>query len=482
MMKSILLSCLLFVSAVVGEDQPNILFIAVDDLRPELATYGAKVKTPNLDRFAASGIRFDRAYCQQAVCGASRLSIMGGLYPTKTGEQSYHVTGWRKRHPNLLTMNQHFRANGYETVGTGKIYHGSGGDGIDPKNWDEWIQVKGKSYVLPESTAEQKRRIAANPGKTSRDFRGMTTESADVSDDTYTDGARALVAAEKVKALAAGDKPFFFAVGFIKPHLPFIAPKKYWDLYERDDFSMPPNLSVPSGYPVYARGATAGEMSKYSDYEGKSPKDFSDELNRRLIHGYAACVSYMDASVGKVLDALEESGESENTIVVFWGDHGWKLGDHSSWCKHTNFEVDTRVPLMVRAPGKTIGTSDSPVELIDLYPTLCELVDIPVPEHVKGKSFVAVLEDPGAEHRTSAYSSYPHSLPDKSLVTGHSIRMGKYRYTEWYPKGGARPEAQVLTDLEVDPGEESNVMDDPGREADLQKVRKELRKRIQGAL
>ena len=183
----------LLVSGVFAGERPNVLFIAVDDLRPELATYGAKVKTPNLDRFAASGIRFDRAYCQQAVCGASRLSIMGGLYPTKTKEQNYHVTGWRKRHPDLLTMNQHFRANGYETVGTGKIYHGSGGEGVDPKNWDEWIQVTGKSYVLPESTAEQRRRIAANPGKTGKDFRGMTTESADVSDGTYTDGARALM-------------------------------------------------------------------------------------------------------------------------------------------------------------------------------------------------------------------------------------------------------------------------------------------------
>lgn len=467
----------LLASGVSASDRPNVLFIAVDDLRPELATYGAKVKTPNLDRFAASGIRFDRAYCQQAVCGASRLSIMGGLYPTKTKEQNYHVTGWRKRHPDLLTMNQHFRANGYETVGTGKIYHGSGGEGVDPKNWDEWIQVSGKSYVLPESTAEQRRRIAANPGKTGKDFRGMTTESADVSDDTYTDGARALVAAEKVKALAAEDKPFFFAVGFIKPHLPFVAPKRYWDLYNRDDFSMPSNLSFPPGYPEYARNAKAGEMARYSDYEGKSPKDFSDELNKRLLHGYAACVSYMDANVGKVLDALEESGEAENTIVVFWGDHGWKLGDHSSWCKHTNFEVDTRVPLMVRAPGKATGTSDLPVELIDLYPTLCELTGIPVPEHVKGKSFVAVLEDPGAAHRTSAYSSYLHGT-----VTGHSIRMGKYRYTEWYPKGATTPEAQVLTDLELDPGEESNVIDDPERKADLQKLRKELRERIEGAL
>lgn len=459
-------------------DRPNILFIAVDDLRPELATYGASVKTPNLDRLAATGVRFDRAYCNQAVCGASRLSLMGGLYPTRTKEQTFHVTGWRKRHPDLLTLNQHFRAEGYTTVGTGKIYHGSGGEGVDPENWDEWIMVPGQSYVLPESTAEQKRRLAANPGKTAKDFRGTTTESADVPDDTYTDGARALVAAEKVRSLAKEEKPFFFAVGFIKPHLPFVAPKRYWDLYERDSFRMPANLGVPPGYPDYARNATAGEMSKYSDYEGRSPRDFSDDLNRRLLHGYAACVSYMDANVGKVLDALEASGEADRTIVVFWGDHGWKLGDHYSWCKHTNFEVDTRVPLMMRVPGAQGGEStEALVELIDLYPTLCELAGLPIPEHTQGKSFARLFGGDLSSHRASAYSSYPHGK-----ATGHSIRMGKYRYTEWYSGSSEKPEAAVLTDLADDPGEETNVGNDPERAEDLKRVRKELRQRIREAV
>lgn len=360
-------------SGLAAAERPNVLFIAIDDLRPELATYGAKTITPNLDRLAATGIRFDRAYCNQAVCGASRLSLMGGLYPTRTKEQTFHVTGWRNRHPDLITMNQHFRSSGYRTVGTGKVYHGSGKERTDQENWDEWIMVKGKSYVLPESTAEQRRRIAANPGSTTKDFRGTTTEMADVADDVYTDGARAVAAAEKVRELAAGEEPFFFAVGFTKPHLPFVAPKRYWDLYGRDSFQMPPNLSYPPGYPDYARNPSAGEMRKYSDYEGKSPLDFSDALNKRLLHGYAACVSFTDANVGKVLDALEESGAAENTIVVFWGDHGWKLGDHSSWCKHTNFEVDTRVPLIMRVPGNVAGEgSKALVELIDLYPTLCE--------------------------------------------------------------------------------------------------------------
>lgn len=476
----LLLSVLLFSASISGaaEKKPNILFIAVDDLRPELAPYGAKVQTPHLDRFAASGIRFDRAYCQQAVCGASRLSLMSGLYPTKTKEQNYHVTGWRKRHPELMTMNQHFQASGYRTVGTGKIYHGTGGAGTDPENWDEWLMVKGESYVLPESVAERDRRIAANPGKTTKDFRGMTTESADVADEVYSDGARAVAAAKRVIELAAEEKPFFFAVGFTKPHLPFIAPKRYWDLYGRDDFSMPANLGIPPGYPDYAANVTAGEMKRYSDYEGKTPKDFSDDLNKRLLHGYAACVSYMDANVGKLLDALDASGEVDNTIVVFWGDHGWKLGDHSSWCKHTNFEVDTRVPFMLRVPGQEGGVATSaPTELIDIYPTLCELTGITVPDHVKGKSLVSLIDDPSSQHRKSAYSSYRHGT-----ATGHSIRVGAFRYTEWYRDGAKKHEANVLTDLELDPGEETNLVGSAEHASQLKDVRKELRRRIAEAL
>ncbi|MDF1823355.1 MAG: sulfatase [Verrucomicrobiales bacterium] len=476
-MKIILLSVALSLTSVLGAaDRPNVLFIAVDDLRPELATYGAEVQTPNLDRLAASGVRFDRAYCNQAVCGASRLSLMGGLYPTKTGEQTFHVTDWRKRHPEMLTMNQHFRANGYRTLGIGKVYHGTNGGKIEAKNWDEWLEAKGASYVLDESTAEMKRRRKANPGKDPSSFRGRTTESADVSDETYRDGARAVAAAEKISELAAGEEPFFFAVGFIKPHLPFIAPKRYWDLYERDSFSMPENRSWPPGYPEKARNAKAGEMSKYSDYEGKSPVDFSDDLNQRLLHGYAACVSYTDANIGKVLDALEASGAAGNTIVVFWGDHGWKLGDHSSWCKHTNFEVDTRVPLMMRVPGKETGATNALVELIDLYPTLCELTGIPVPHHLQGESFVPLLSDLSKEHRSSAYSSYPHGE-----MMGHSIRMGAFRYTEWHDEEG-EAEPPVLTDLVVDPGEESNLIWSENHTEDLAKARAELKKRIAQAL
>jgi len=470
---------LLVTATAFTQDRPNVLFIAVDDLRPELATYGASVKTPNIDRLAASGVRFDRAYCQQAVCGASRLSLMGGLYPTRTGEQTYHVDGWRKRHPDLLTLQQYFGQQGYFTSGMGKIYHGSSGVGVDESNWDEWQVPKAEKYALEESMAVAKAKLAANPKLTSKDVRGTTTEMADVADEVYTDGIVAVEAAKTLRRLAEQEKPFFFAVGFIKPHLPFVAPKKYWDLYDRGDFSMPTNLAVPPGYPSYAANPSAGEMRSYSDYEGKSPLDFSDDLNKRLLHGYAACVSYTDANVGKVLAALDESGLSENTIVVFWGDHGWKLGDHSSWCKHTNFEVDTRVPLIMRKPGGADGIAcKSLVELIDLYPTLCDLTGLPVPEHVQGSSFASLLDNPAAPHREAAYSSYPHREH-----VGHSIRVGDFRYTEWYEKGkGDEPVVQVLTDLAADPGEVTNSVGDPSYAGDLGMAENLLRERMAAAV
>ena len=454
----------------------NILFIAVDDLRPELACYGVDgVKTPNLDRLAETGTLFQRAYCQQAVCGASRLSIMGGLYPTRTGEHTYHVEGWRKRHPDLLTMNQHFGKNGYTTVGLGKIYHGTGGAGVDEAGWDRWIKVSAPLYANP-ADGESAKGYTKNKKKGRK--RGPATEVADVDDDFFADGLRTRAASEQLMKLGQAKKPFFLAVGFTKPHLPFVAPKRYWDLYDRSDFSMPENKGIPAGYPEYAANQKAGELRAYTDYKGNSPKDFSKATNQRLLHGYAACVSYMDANVGRVLDTLETAGLAENTIVVFWGDHGWKLGDHSSWVKHTNFECDTRVPLMVRVPGKSQGEATPRlVELIDLYPTLCELTGLPVPEHCQGKSFARLMEDVTRGHRSGAYSVYP-----AGGKIGHSIRFSKYRYTEWIEEEGAAPVAAVLTDLKADPGEVTNVIDAPAHAEALERAKVLLAERRKNAL
>ena len=459
---------------------PNVLFIAIDDLRPELGTYGAKTITPNMDALAQAGIRFDRAYCQQAVCGASRLSIMGGLYPTMTGEQTFHVSGWRERHPNLLTMNQYFGSQGYQTIGLGKVYHGHTGNGIDKPNWTRWINLDAESYANPENVKILRQALERNKGGDSKDPpKGPLTESADVPDDTYLDGIRASKTAELLEELAAEDhrKPFFLAVGFSKPHLPFVAPKKYWNLYRREAFSMPGNQSIPPGYPSYAANLLAHEMRKYSDFEGDSPRDFSDALNRRLLHGYAAATSYVDACLGQVLTALDQSGLADNTIVVLWGDHGWKLGDHGTWVKHTNFECDTRVPLIIRDPRVRGGKSSNRlVELIDLYPTLCDLVGIPTPAHCQGRSFRHLLDDPNAGHRYDAYSSYP-----AWQSVGHSLRFGNYRYTEWHKDTGDEIVARVLTDLSSDPGEVTNVLKDPVHADAAERGAKRLAERINQA-
>ena len=458
----------------------NVLFIAIDDLRPELGCYGKHVISPHIDKLAASGTQFNRAYCQQAVCGASRLSLMGGLYPTNTREQTFHVNGWRERHPDLVTMNQHFGMQGYNTIGMGKIFHGhTSGPATDHKNWDTWIDISTSEYALQENK-DLVIQALKNKTKGSKHAppEGPMTELADVPDDTYIDGKRAARAVEVLDQLANSEgKPFFLAVGFTKPHLPFVAPKKYWDLYDRDSFSMPPNSGRPPQWPEDAAFTKANEMQRYVDYVGDGPKDFPESLNKRLLHGYAAAASFVDANVGRVLDALEEKGLADNTIVVLWGDHGWKLGDHSSWCKHTNFECDTRVPLIVRDPRMKAGqTTDRLVELIDLYPTLCDLTGIETPPHCQGRSFRGLLENPESGHRYSSYSSYPAW---KSL--GHSIRFRTFRYTEWFHNDTGELRACVLTDLAKDPGEVTNCADNPAYKESLVAAETELHKRIKEA-
>lgn len=431
--------------------RPNVLFIAVDDLRPELACYGTAAVTPNIDQLAASGVRFSRAYCNQAVCGASRVSIMTGLYPEFTGERSYHVTDWRKRWSDVVTLNQLFKQSGYTTVGLGKIYHGTAGPGVDPDNWTQWIKVSGKQYSVAKPKDFRQRN-----GKR----RGPSTEASDAADDAHADGSRAAAGANQIRKLAKKDEPFFLAVGFTKPHLPFVAPKKYWDLYDRSSFSMPENLGIPPGYPKYASNERAGELRAYSDIPVNAATGaFPDALNKRLLHGYHACVSYTDRNIGVLLSALKESGADKNTIVVLWADHGWKLGDHTSWCKHTNFECDARVPLIIRQPGGAPAQTNALVELVDLYPTLCDLCTLDPPKHLQGKSLASVLKDPSREHRPAAYSSYPHSDKKRALV-GHSIRNARYRYTEWWDKKTDEVVDSALTDIVADPGETTSVQDD----------------------
>ncbi|MEM6689176.1 MAG: sulfatase-like hydrolase/transferase [Planctomycetota bacterium] len=474
------------------ENSMNVLMIAVDDLRPELNCYGAnRLITPNFDRLAASSTRFDRAYCQQAVCGASRLSIMTGVYPSHSGERSFHVRGWRQRHPDLLTLNRHFGANQFKTFGLGKIYHARGGPDADQAGWDQWINIQEKMYADPVNLEQKSTFNIFEPGSTLGSF----AEALEVDDDQYADGKRASRAVDLLSDLAESKERFFLSLGFVKPHLPFVAPKKYWDLYDRDEFSTPKNVGIPPGYPNYAANQSAWELQFYDEFKDRTPKEYTDELNRHLLHGYAACVSYTDACLGRVLDALDQTGLAENTIVALWGDHGFKLGDHASWSKHTNFEVDTRVPLLIRVPNKSGGqVSKSLVEMVDLYPTLCELAKIETPPHCQGRSFANLLDSPDSKHRDLALSIYPaeegisekvasglqDTLSDSSdsIGSGYSIRNKNYRYTEWRTRPNQRATASVLTNMQIDPEETTNLIDQPEHAKALLNAKKLLSQRL----
>lgn len=432
-------------SSLFAASKPNVLLICVDDLKPLLGCYGDTLaKTPNVDRLAKRGLQFDAAYCNQAVCSPSRNSLMTGLRPQTIGIYDL-PTNFRKAVPDAVTVAQYFRANGYRTEAMGKIMHKGHGNVEDVASWtiSHWLP-KASTYALPEST--QVKRSGKNGD------RGTATENADVADDFYADGQLALEAVKRLESAAKKpDEPFFIGVGFIRPHLPFIAPQKYWDLYPEADIPMPKVTTVPEGAPSYA-GQFGGELRQYSDIPEKG--DLDDVLTRRLIHGYYAATSYMDAQLGLVLDALDKSGLADNTIIVLWGDHGWHLGDHRFWCKHTNYEQAARIPLIVAAPGKAVGVKTSSlVETVDLYPTLAELAGLPAPQGLDGISFAKVVADPAAKTRDSITHVYP-----RTGVLGRAIRTARYRMVEWKKPGDSPDTAEFeLYDYETDPLETKNL-------------------------
>ena len=402
-------------------DKPNVLFIAVDDLLPQLGCYGAqRIQSPHIDRLAEEGLRFEHAYCQTAICMVSRASLMSGYYPQKN--KMYLRKALFEHIPNVLSLNQYFQNNGYETVNIGKIYHHPSDDSTGwTRNFRNLNEPWSRGYVTKESLELESR------GNGSR---GPAYENADVDDSGYKTGRFADKAIEELRN--KGDKPLFLALGFRKPHLPFNSPKKYWDLYDHDKiqlsrFPAPPKGSAEEGYTNW------GELRKYHGIPKEGP--LSEEMSRNLIHAYYACVTYVDVQVGLVLDELDRLGLSDNTIVVLWGDHGWKLGDYGMWCKHTDYEIDTRVPLLIRAPGMQAAgrTSAALVELVDLYPTLCDLAGLPKPPHLQGKSFKPLLDTPDMPWKPAAFSLWTGDCNTAQGDTiGYSVRAGNFRYTEWH--------------------------------------------------
>lgn len=462
-MKRIILSLCAVVVATVGlaetsSKKPNVLFISIDDMRPQLGAYGhAFMVTPNLDQLASEGRLFNRHYSQVPTCGPSRACMLTGKNLIHRDDINHHHLAKQlagtKEPTNPETFIHHFKQNGYHTVGMGKVSHSGGGWRYDketkkgapelPHSWNEYLKDTGSRW----GPQDQVHGYAFGKNRNTHDMAPF--ECLDVEDEDYPDGRLANRAVAKLGELAENDQPFFMAVGFFKPHLPFAAPKKYWDMYDRGDVSVSPNPELPSQVDdvfLHSSSEFFGQYRAGSERGGAGDR-LSDAYAKQIRHGYYASVSYMDAQVGKVLDQLKATGLHKNTIVVVWGDHGWHLGDHTIWGKHSSFERALNSILMVKIPGM-----DSPgkqtealVGAIDVYPTLCELTGLAKPDGLDGKSFTAAVNDPSDQGKGEVISYWRDIL---------SLRTDKYRMALF--NDGKKQEV-MLFDHESDPNETINI-------------------------
>ena len=470
---------LLFFLTLETYPKKNILFIAVDDLKPSIGIYGDSfAKTPNIDKLAALGTTFTNAHVQQAICAPSRVSLLTGLRPDLTEVWDLE-TQMRDKNPSIITLPQYYKENGYKTVGMGKIFDNRSVDkGLDKPSWSSpFIRVNVDhpihgNTITGFQSPENKKILSEIRDKAIADGipnRGMweylrskhkpSTESFDISDEGYFDGAMTLKAVNQINKLAEGDDPFFLAVGFQKPHLPFVAPKRYWDMYERENIEL-------AKYQKWARGTVKlsynnnGEMRSYTDIPDSFEENglINPEKQKELIHGYYACVSYIDAQVGKIIEAVKENGLLENTTIILWGDHGWHLGDHGQWAKHSNFEQATRSPLIIVDPKtKKNNFNSSPTEFIDVFPTLVELSELKNPDNLQGKSLVPILTGKSKKVKDYAVSQYP-----RGKAMGYALRNERYRYVAWYKNRNSIKEQDIiikeLYDYKNDPEETVNMV------------------------
>ncbi|PTX62333.1 arylsulfatase A-like enzyme [Kordia periserrulae] len=482
----------------------NILFIAIDDLKPLLSNYGeTQMITPNFDRLAKMGMTFTNAHVQYAVCGPSRASVMTGANPDKTKVWDLH-TDFRESAPNLVSMPEYLISQGYETTAVGKIYHkGSSSKGHDGKSWSMPHQLPNNFdpaygeaafsyYQNPETkrkmeqlTEEAKAKGITRSGKIRNYvFKRLkpATESADVSDTAYQDGLYTQTALQQLDVLEKSGKPWFLGVGYQKPHLPFVAPKKYWDLYDRDKIELAKFQQVAEGTPKFAYHSF-GELRAFSDIDNdlRVGDKVPEAKQRELIHGYMACISYIDAQLGKLLDDLERRGILEDTVIVLWGDHGWHLGDHTEWCKHSNFEQATRIPFMFAGPKVAKNQkSDHPVNLVDLFPTVFELANVSQHPQTDGKSLVPLLD---SNPKTNIDMDYAYHQYRRGKRMGYSIRTDRYRYTEWHNDDYRSYEAyngnnivgRELYDYEADPLETKNWVKDAKYAAIVKELKAKLK-------
>jgi len=445
------------------ETQPNVLFIAVDDLRPEIGAYGNSIAiTPNLDNLAAHGTVFKNHFVQVPTCGASRYSLLTGMRPrTRQHLQNnvmYKEIAGKAEDSIPETFIHQFRRNGYYTVGMGKISHSADGlvYGYEeepslrkelPHSWDEFLFDAGKwktgwnaffAYANGENRQSLKRQVTPY-------------ENADVSDEGYPDGLTANLAIKKLKELKGKEKPFFMGVGFFKPHLPFNAPKKYWDLYKRENISLSPNPRKPENV-NNASLHNSGEFNGYqlTDEKAGLENPISDAYAKKVKHAYLASVSYVDTQIGKVLAELKKQGLDKNTIVVVWGDHGWHLGDQQVWGKHSLFENSLKSAFIIKNPKMVSSkkTVQSIVESVDIYPTLLDMCNVPQPHQTDGESIKNLMQKNEAEKERYAYGYFKN---------GVSIRTNKYRLTKYYRN--AQPTIELYNHLK-DPYETTNIASD----------------------
>ncbi|MFO1484400.1 MAG: sulfatase [Verrucomicrobiaceae bacterium] len=482
-MKRILtpLSSFIILVSSFATERPNVLFIASDDMRPQLGCYGdTTVKSPNLDALAKRGMVFQRSYVQQALCSPSRISMLSGRYPATT--EIFEIgRPLRTTMPDITTLPQHFKNNGYHTRSLGKIYH----VGIDDDaSWTipAWHSKKPRTSPVTQEAvkkyiedAKKNGTTIPQKGKGSRNAAVPAFESVDCADEDLLDGDCATNAIAQLQEHAKNPKqPFFLAVGFANPHVPWIAPKKYWDLYDPAKFTLATNEFVPKGAPDFA--ATSGaDFYWYKDVPQVPGDQLPEAFKRQCLHGYYAAISYVDAQVGRLMAALDETGLAKNTIVVFWSDHGYYMGEHTWWgAKHNNYEGATRNCLIISQPGmKHAGEkTDSLAQSVDLAPTLTELCGLPEHTPFQGRSLKPILDDPSAKVNDAAFSWYPKGQG----YLGVAMRTDKWRYVEW-TKPGAETQRE-LYNMVNDPQNNQNVADKPEHAQVIEALGKRLREKF----
>jgi len=460
---SLIILCVVLIPDVVcgqsDEKKHNILFISVDDFRPKINSYGeSKMITPNIDKLASEGLQFNNAFTNIAVCGASRASIMTGIRPSQERFNDY-TSRASVDAPNAITLNQLFKENGYETISYGKIYH------FPDDTEEHWTESDGGAHQADYQDPEAQER-KRNGEKGSHGPKGPAFEYPEVDDYVYNDGKITKQALQKMKDLKDENKPFFMAVGYVSPHLPFIQPKKYWDLYDHEEVELADNAYQPKNSPfiaMHAQHDSAELRNMYLDIPSEGL--LSDEMSRNLVHGYYASVSYMDVLIGDLVQGLDDLGLRDNTTIILWSDHGFFLGEHGFWCKHSTFYEAIKIPFIISSPNYVKNqTTDSFTELVDVYPTLCELAGIEPPNYIQGKSLTPVMKNPSVNLKDEIYTRYKE---------GEAVVDKNYSYTEFFR--GEKYLGNMLYDLNKDLKQNMDISKLPENAKLVEKYRKKLK-------